>query len=245
MSGFLPYRGFVVWLGGTVLVLGAFMIFFFAGWPGDANGCLWGDDTPAANGAAAFIPPSPHASRAVLNAYTALKNKVAKDNTCYCEAFSVPDAALGPPGVRQKINTWFNLYSILTAFLIALGVYYSRSDGSSSKLIENDSLMPDTYIFAALFLGLGSMWFHGSMKEWAGMFDTLSMYLFTGFLVFFTIRRLWDNAIFFWIAFPATALAFTIVGEIISAANHGANVSEYLILVLVGTYLVFESILWF
>lgn len=240
----ISYRPFIVWLVGTVVVLGAFLAFVLAGWPGDANGCMWGNDTPSPAGARAFIPPGPHASAAAKKAYAALEAQVARDNTCYCEAFSVPDAALGPSGVRQKVNTWFNLYSIGTALLVAFGVFFSRQNGGSSKLIESNTWMPDTYVFAVLFLGLGSMWFHGSMKEWAGMFDTLSMYTFTGFLVFFTIRRLWDNAIFFWIAYLATILAFTIVGEIISAANHGANVSEYLILILVGAYFVFESILW-
>lgn len=240
----ISYRGFIVWLGGTVLVLGAFMIFVAAGWPGDANSCLWGKDKASPQGAAAFKPPGVHATPAQRSAYAALEKQVESDNTCYCEIFSVPDSALGKPGVRQPVNTWFNLYSIFTAFIIAFGVYYSRQDGTSAKLIESTTLMPDTYIFAALFLGLGSMWFHGSMKEWAGMFDTASMYTFTGFLVFFTIRRLWDNAIFFWIAYPATILLFTIVGEAIAVNHPDVNVSEYLILIMVAVYLLFECILW-
>lgn len=240
----ISYRGFIVWLAGIVLVLGAFVAFVLSGWPGRANGCLWGNDTPSPQGAAAFIPPSAHSTPAQRSAYAALVQQVARDNTCYCESFSVPDAALGPPGVRQPVNTWFNLYSILTSLIVAFGVYFSRLNGGGSKLIESNTWMPDVYIFAVLFLGLGSMWFHGSLKEWAGMTDTASMYTFTGFLVFFTIRRLWDNPWLFWIGYLLTIAVFTILGEIISAASPGANVSEVLILVLVGAYLVFESILW-
>jgi len=239
----ISYRGFIVWAGGVVIVLGSFLIFVLAGWPGDANGCLWGNDKASPQGAAAFIPPGPHATAAQRKAYDALTKQVARDNTCYCEAFSVPDSALGRPGVRQHVNTWFNLYSIGTSLIIAFGVYFSRNEGSS-KLIESTTWMPDVYIFAALFLGLGSMWFHASMKEWAGMTDTASMYTFMGFLVFFTIRRLWDNAWLFWIGYIVTILTFTLVGEKLSQDNPGAPVSEILILILVFAYFVFESILW-
>jgi hypothetical protein len=239
----ISYRGFVVWAVGTVIVLGTFLIFVAAGWPGDANGCLWGKDKQSAQGAAAFIPPSAHASAAQKKAYDALTKQVAKDNTCYCEAFSVPDAALGRPGARQPVNTWFNLYAIVSSLIIAFCVYYSRVNGGT-KLIESTTWMPDVYIFAALFLGLGSMWFHASMKEWAGMTDTASMYTFMGFLVFFTIRRRWDNAWIFWFGYPLTIATFTIVGEVISAKNTGAPVSEVLIGILVAVYVVFESILW-
>jgi len=240
----ISYRGFIVWAGGIVVVLGAFLIFVAAGWPGDANGCLWGNDKASPQGAAAFNPPSAHASAAIKRAYEALTKQVARDNTCYCEAFSVPDAALGKPGVRQKVNSWFNLYSIGTSLIVAFGVYSSRQDGETKLIGSTNSWMPDVYIFAALFLGLGSMWFHASMKEWAGMTDTASMYTFMGFLVFFTIRRLWDNAWLFWIGYLLTIAVFTIVGEIISSASPGAPVSEVLIVILVAIYFVFESILW-
>jgi hypothetical protein len=239
----IKYRGFVVWGGGIVVVLGAFMLFVALGWPGSANNCLWGSHTIPPQGAAAFMPPSARASAAIRNAYAALERQVAKDNSCYCEAFSVPDAALGSKGVRQNVNTWFNLYAIGTSLIVAFGVYYSR-DNNETKLIGGTTAMPDLYIFAVLFLGLGSMWFHGSLKEWAGMFDTASMYTFMGFLLFFTIRRLWDNAWFFWFAYVGTILLFTIVGEVFSAQNPSAPVSEILILILVGVYFLFELILW-
>ena len=76
------------------------------------------------------------------------------------------------------------------------------------------------------------------------MTDTASMYTFMGFLVFFTIRRLWDNAWLFWIGYIVTILTFTLVGEKLSQDNPGAPVSEILILILVFAYFVFESILW-
>jgi hypothetical protein len=201
------YRGFIVWGAGIVLVLGAFLIFVAAGWPGAENSCV--HDKP--------------------------------NNSCYCEAFNLNDVVKGAPGVRQQVNTWFNLYSIFTSFLVALFVYLDRKSGDSSNLIRrSDSLIPDLYIFAVLFLGLGSMWFHGSLKEWGGVTDMLSMFVFAAFLVFYTIRRLWDSELFFWLGYGGTVVLFTIVGE----AWQWKFQSLILILILVAAYLVFEFIIW-
>lgn len=233
------YRGFLVWGIGTVVVLGSFMIFVLAGWPGEVNSCIWGDAGPPANAKQQLTPPPSHASKSQVAAYQAVIAGIKKSNTCYCEDFSVPDAVSGAPGVRQKTNTWFNLYSIATAFVVVLWVYFDRRDGSS-KLIGSMGGIPDAYIFAVLFLGLGSMWFHGAMKEWAGLTDTLSMYVFTAFLVFFTVRRLWSSDVFFWVAYPLTAIGFTILGEVLVEATNSSLVSLFLILVLVAAYTVLE-----
>lgn len=235
----VKYRGFWVWGIGTVVLFGAFLIFVLAGWPGGVNSCIWGNDKPPANAAQLLTPPPPHASASQVAAYKGLLAKIKKNNSCYCEDFSIPDAVSGASGVRQKVNTWFNLYSIATSFVIALWVYFARRDGSS-KLIGSRSLIPDMYIFAVLFLGLGSMWFHGAMKQWGGITDTLSMYLFAAFLVFFTVRRMWNSDVFFWIAYLATAIGFTALGEAIVAATNWDKVSLILILVLVLAYVVLE-----
>ena len=34
-------------------------------------------------------------------------------DTCFCEAFVAAEVEAGAPGVRQPVNTWFNLYAIL------------------------------------------------------------------------------------------------------------------------------------
>jgi len=202
----MTYRGFIVWGAGIVVVLGAFLIFVAAGWPGKENSCVH-----------------------------------AKPNTCYCEAFNLHDAITGAPGVRQPVNTWFNLYSILTSLLVAVFVYLDRSSGETTNAIRStDSWLPDLYIFAVLFLGLGSMWFHGSLKDWGGVTDMLSMFVFAAFLVFYTIHRLWDSDLFFWIGYPLTVLLFTIVGAVWSWEYN----SLILILILVAAYLVFEIMIW-
>jgi hypothetical protein len=205
------YRGFWVWGIGIVVILGTFLIFVAAGWPGTENSCIYPThDTPP------------------------------KPNSCYCEQFD-RHAALGHGGgVRQPVNTWFNLYSILTGFLVALIVYFDRNAGNTSNPIRNGSLYPDLYIFAVLFLGLGSMWFHGSLKEWGGVFDLLSMFVYAAFLVFYTIRRFWAADWFFWVFYPITVVLFTIIG----AVWQWQYQSLVLILILVVAYLTFEIKIW-
>jgi len=157
-------RGFIVWGAGIVLVLGVFLIFVAAGWPGDPNGCM-------------SVTP----------------------DSCFCEAFDRAQVLSGAGGVRQPVNTWFNLYSIFTSLLVAIVVYVDRKAGGTAPntIRSKDSWIPDVYIFAVQFLGLGSMWFHGSIKEWGGVFDEMSMFVYASFLVFYSVHRLWDNDWFF------------------------------------------------
>jgi hypothetical protein len=201
----MPYRGFIVWGAGIFVVLGSFLIFVLAGWPGAANKCI--QDSP---------------------------------DSCYCEAFNTAQAIKGAPGVRQPVNTWFNLYSILTSLMVASVVYYDRSNGVEGNPLRSSGWIPDLYIFAVLFLGLGSMWFHGSLKEWGGIFDGLSMYVFAVFLVFYSVRRLWGSEVFFWLAYAGTVALFTFIG----AVWDWKYKSLILILVLVAAYFVFEVIIW-
>ncbi len=214
----MVYRGFVVWAIGIVVVLGAFLVFVAAGWPGTENCCIYDPTTK-----------NPCQDR-----------KLDKNNACYCEAFKAAEAKSGAPGVRQPVNTWFNLYSILTSLLVAVFVYLDRANGNMTNPIRSDSWLPDVYIFAVLFLGLGSMWFHGSLKAWGGTMDILSMFVYAAFIVFYTIRRLWDAEWFFWVFYPVTVLAFTIVGSLWQWEYN----SLVLILILVAAYLTFEVIVW-
>ncbi len=207
----MVYRGFIVWGAGIVVVLGAFLIFAAAGWPGAANNCI----EPTKD-----TPPQP--------------------DSCYCEAFDRRAIARNEGGVRQPVNTWFNLYAIFTAFLVALFVYFDRQAGVSGNPIRSSGLLPDLYIFAVLFLGLGSMWFHGSLKDWGGITDVLSMFIYAVFLVFYSIRRLWNADWFFWVCYPITVALFTFVAAIWKWEYN----SLVLILILVAAYLTVEVIIW-
>jgi hypothetical protein len=207
-----PARVWVVWGGGIFLVLGVFLIFVAAGWPGGPNSCLHvvnGVLTPDANG---------------------------HTDQCYCEAFDFQKVMSHAPGVRQPVNTWFNLYSIVTSFIVALFMYLDRVAGRSDNLMRSDSPIADAYVFAVLFLGLGSMWFHASLTTGVAWMDGFSMYVYAAFLVFYTVRRLWASDLFFWIAYPATVVAFTIIGNLWTWEYS----SLVLILILVAAYLALE-----
>src|SRR5260370_2555852 len=120
------YRGFIVWGAAIVLVLGAFLIFVAAGWPGAENNCV--HDKP---------------------------------NSCYCEAFNSSDVVKGAPGVRQPVNTWFNLYSIVTSMLVALVVFSARKSGDSTNPIRrSDALVPYLSFSAVLSTALSTPGFH-------------------------------------------------------------------------------------
>lgn len=160
-------------------------------------------------------------------------------DTCYCEAFSLADVQSGAPGVRQKVNTWSNLYAIITSLIVAIGVFYDRikfAGVQAPNLIRSATYIPDLFIFAVLFLGLGSMWFHGSLVTWGGIIDGMSMYVFTAFLTFYSIRRFYTSALFFWIGYIITVAVFTYLHTVLPAFTN--------ILILVIAYLIVEVYIW-
>jgi hypothetical protein len=159
--------------------------------------------------------------------------------SCFCEAFSVADVDAHASGVRQPVNTWFNLYSLLTAGLVALVVHLDRKDGAGDEnVMRSNNFIADFYVFAVLFLGLGSMWFHASIVGWAGNVDGLSMYIYAAFLVFYTLRRLVASDLVFWIGYPITVVVF-LIAHILWQWEFKSLI---LILTLVVAYLVLEIV---
>jgi len=53
--------------------------------------------------------------------------------------------------------------------LVAYFIYRDRANGVVRNPITLGSWIPDLYIFAVLLLGLGSMWFHASLKDWGSI----------------------------------------------------------------------------
>ena len=80
------------------------------------------------------------------------------------------------------------------------------------------------------------MWFHGSLTEWGGVLDGMSMYVFTAFLAFYSIRRLWDSALFFWIGYLVTVALFTFLHTMLPSVIN--------IIILVVAYLAVEVYIW-
>lgn len=154
-------------------------------------------------------------------------------DTCYCEAFVAAD--IGKPGVRQHVNTWFNLYAVLTSALVALMVFIDRRSGPDNRnLMRSYSWIADLYIFIVLFLGLGSMWFHASLMSWGGNMDGLSMYAYAAFLPVYSLRRRFvPSNLFFWIAYPSTVVVFELLHVLLSPLFGLASLLLIMVLVLV------------
>lgn len=162
-------------------------------------------------------------------------------HTCYCEVFDMGEVLAGTPGVRQSVNTWSNLYAIVSSFLVAVFVYLDRKaigSGQPHNMMRSHTAVPDLYIFAVLFLGLGSMWFHGSLTRWGSVVDGVSMYIFAAFLSFYSIRRFWDSATFFWLGYSTTVVLFSVL--------HALKISPSFVYIgiLVIAYLIVEVYIW-
>lgn len=171
----------------------------------------------------------------------------AADMSCYCEWFDLEAlkaaerAGTWWTGVQQPVNTYSNLYAILTAGYVAWRMRRDRRAGGNTSVIMSKWWMGDVWVFCVLFLGLGSMWFHGSISSWVSWFDGFSMYVFTGFLVFYTLDRGFGRhgvnpdtrTRTFWIGYLLTVILFTMIGAL------GVK-SEILIGTLIGAYVAIE-----
>ena len=80
------------------------------------------------------------------------------------------------------------------------------------------------------------MWFHASLTEWGGLFDGVSMYIYTAFLTFYSIRRFWNSPAFFWIGYGATIGLFVFLHLLLPSFIN--------ILILVVAYLGVEVYIW-
>ena len=237
VGDFLTSREFLVWGLGILCVLGSFLGFVAAGWGhGDVNNCI------TSTGVSLAPPPSKDTPKERQKYLDAQAKKLAT-NTCYCEAFNLEDVVNGAPGVRQPTNTWSNLYAVVSSLVVAWLVFRDRTHfgSDSTNPIKSHIWIPLAYIFVLQFLGLGSMWLHGALKEWGGFTDDFSMYLYVLFLVFYTGYRLgvaynlgWS--VWLWTGYLPVVIVVSIVGESLSMHNPKSSVSEVIICVLGPLY---------
>lgn len=159
---------------------------------------------------------------------------------CYCEHFELADVLGGATGVRQPVNTWSNLYAIGTSLFVAWQMARDRRAPIAPNAISSADPIADLYVFVVLFLGLGSMWMHGSIARDVSWIDGLSMYTFTVFLIFYTLDRglIRTNVSaaarrrIFWIGYPLTSAVFGAIAAagVDSVILIGITVILYLLL---------------
>jgi len=97
---------------------------------------------------------------------------------CYCEA-------IGPGIAAQPSNAWSNMGFVL----IGLLVLADSGRRSGTGRIARDRRAAWLYGSVAVFLGLGSFAFHGSMRAWGGYVDVLSMHAFIAFVLAYDLDR--------------------------------------------------------
>jgi len=101
-------------------------------------------------------------------------------DTCYCERIH---SGL----VKQPSNTYSALAYTLWAFLILISL---NTPQTPINRMTSNAFYPVAYGFLAIFLGPGSMAFHGSMTWLGGLFDTLSMYTWLSYIPAYNVLRL-------------------------------------------------------
>lgn len=218
----MPIRGYFVWGGGTVVLMTALILFAVLGWPKHPDSCT-------------NIDPDTHVQEVQKFEGTEFPD-VAHPDTCYCEAFKVEDVVSGKPGIRQGVNTFSNLYAIATSLIVLLLIQRDRARRRMLNLFHDpDSWIPEVYVFAVLFLGLGSMWLHASLSASVSWLDGMSMYVFTCFLPVYTLRRRWQMKGWFYAIYLGAVALFTTLNAFIDA-------SVYFIMGIVFCYVLAE--LW-
>lgn len=220
-----PIRGFFVWSGGALLILIPFFLLAILGWPAHPDSCT-----------------NINAQGQQVAKY--VDGVLQPPDSCYCEHFEVQDVVDGKPGIRQKINTYSNFYALFTSlglvFLIRCDRKKVLEDGAEIKnaFWDSNSWIPELYVFAALFLGLGSMFLHASLSSTLSWFDGMSMYVFASFLPVYTLRRRFDLKIFFYTAYAVLVIVFTMLNRLPGMEE----ASTLLIGILLGLYAIAEAI---
>lgn len=119
---------------------------------------------------------------------------------CYCENIARSDASatavLMPQArralIKQPMNTWSNIGFVLAGLAMLWWIGRERATGRPSVLanrMTRTAFYPAAFGFMTVFMGPGSMFFHGSLKQWGGWLDSVSMYLFMSFILTYNLTR--------------------------------------------------------
>lgn len=103
---------------------------------------------------------------------------------CYCEA---PRGGMA----EQPANAWSNLGFVVVGLAVLADTARRRQRDSPARM-EADRQYARLYGAVAIFLGLGSFAFHGSLKAWGGYVDVQSMHAFVAFVIVYDLARIHD-----------------------------------------------------
>jgi hypothetical protein len=148
-------------------------------------------------------------------------------------------------GVKQPWATWSDLSFIAAGLWLLWFLQYfvrtgSRTSGeTTSGELQNPMLqigwLSVAYGMIVIFMGPPSMWFHASMKDWAGWFDSMSVVLWLMFNACYVLYTLcfamWDRGrgVARTITVLAVWAAFAVVFGAIAVKFPGARLFGYFI----------------
>jgi hypothetical protein len=142
---------------------------------------------------------------------------------CYCEA-------IGPGIAAQPANAWSNAGFVAIGFLVLADA--GRRTGSGR--MARDRRAAWLYGAVAVFLGIGSFAFHGSMRAWGGYVDVVSMHAFIAYVLAYDLDRIhrWSWARFVgW--FAALLIAFAAAIAVVPPEHGKTLFAVFVIVVLV------------
>ena len=98
---------------------------------------------------------------------------------CYCEA-------IGPGIAAQPANAWSNAGFVLIGLLVLADARRRAGAGRMAR----DPRAAWLYGAVAVFLGIGSFAFHGTMRAWGGYLDVVSMHAFIAYVIAYDLDRI-------------------------------------------------------
>lgn len=134
---------------------------------------------------------------------------------CFCE--TVYSGTLA----AQKSNTWSDLGFVFAAIFMAWHASrILKNTQEKQPSYAHSPLLISIYVSAIFYMGPGSMFFHGSMTQWGGWLDVISMYVFVNFVICYLIYRTWNFSLTFFIITYFSLCASTIA---LSVFLHGLS----------------------
>ncbi len=108
------------------------------------------------------------------------------EGNCYCEAYTSP--AVEPTGLKQPASSLSALTPIVFGAAILFWLDHARPNPTNSMTFRSSYSM--VYGFLVIFLGIGSLYFHGSLTRIGGFVDNFSMLLYITFLLIYNLFRI-------------------------------------------------------
>jgi hypothetical protein len=113
------------------------------------------------------------------------------------------------------------------------GTWPSVLGNQGDNPMSSITLLSVAYCFIVIFMGPPSMWYHASMKQWGGWFDTMSVVAWLGFnavyVIYLLVAAMWGRGRTVWqsvVVFGGWALIMVVFG-LIAALNKDAHLYLY------------------